>query len=352
MSLVPSATETLCLLGAGRWIVGRSHECDWPESVLDRPVLTAAKTRFDTSAGVDAQVRAALAAGGEGGLPGGNHGGGQSLYRLDEAGLVGLGPDLIVTQELCGVCSVDIGTVRRAVGPSAAGSGAAPEVVSLNPQTVEGVLDDVVLLGRALDAAAGRAGSAAAAVDWQGRAAGAVAAMRERLARAADHVNAYEQGPVVAFLEWTDPVYVGGHWTPQLIERAGGAHPLNPTTPAPGAGAGAGPIGQSMRRAGPSVRVPAAAVVAAQPEHLIVCPCGLSLGAAWAEVAALSREPWFAGLPAARRGRVAVVDGNMYFSRPGPRIVDAFEWLVGWLQGRPELVPAGFAWRAWGGVGA
>lgn len=344
VSLVPSATETLCALGAGPWIVGRSHECDWPESVLGVPALTAARTRFDTAAGVDAQVRAALSAG--------DGGGGQSLYDLDEAGLASLRPDLIVTQELCGVCSIDIGTVRRAVGRVVASGGVEPGVVSLNPQTVEGVLDDVVVLGRALGVASRRAGpGGAGAVDWQGRAAGVVAGMRERLARAADHVNAYESGPVVAFLEWTDPLYVGGHWTPQLIERAGGLHPLNPTTPGPGAGAAAGPIGQSMRVAGPSVRVPAGVVAAVRPERLIVCPCGLGLESAWAQTVAMSAQGWFAQLPAVRAGRVAVVDGNQYFSRPGPRIVDAFEWLVGWLQGRPELVPAGFAWRAWGGEG-
>jgi ABC-type Fe3+-hydroxamate transport system substrate-binding protein len=164
------------------------------------------------------------------------------------------------------------------------------------------------------------------------------------LYRASDCVNPYQDGPSVALLEWTDPLFAAGHWTPQLIERAGGRHPLNPTAEPPAGGMGAGSQA-SARRAGPSIAVTAEQLIASQPEALIICPCGVPLAGARGMAAGLARQPWWRDLPAVRRGRVAVVDGNQMFSRPGPRLVDAFEWLVGWLHDRPALVPARFPWE-------
>jgi ABC-type Fe3+-hydroxamate transport system substrate-binding protein len=313
VSLVPSATELVCLIGGREMLVGRSHECDWPPGLDGVPVLTAARTGPGLSPGAtDAAVRAQLA-------------GGESLYTLDLALLGEIRPDVILTQDLCEVCSIDLGTVREA----AARMSPPPRVVSLNPQTVEDVLDDVLRVGEALGL--GRA------------AAEAVVRLRGRMYRAAEHVNPYADGPGVAFLEWTDPIYIGGHWTPQLIERAGGRHPLNPTVAAEGSGAAAGPQA-AYRRAGKSVRVLPEVLAASRPERVIICPCGVGLEDACDMAGALAMEPWFARLPAARANRVAVVDGNQMFNRPGPRLVDAFEWLVGWLNGVPGLIPAGFPW--------
>jgi ABC-type Fe3+-hydroxamate transport system substrate-binding protein len=330
VSLLPSATEMLVAVagdqattpggGAGGVVlVGVSHECDWPPAVRRGvesgalPTLTRARTAFTSSAAVDAQVRAALGAG-------------ESLYDLDEELLAALKPDLIITQDLCNVCSIDRASVERAASkvPSR------PAVLSLNPRTFEGVLDDVLRVGEAVGLAA--------------RAMEATVSLRGRACAAEDYVGAFAPRVSVAFLEWTDPLFVGGHWTPQMIERAGGEHPLNPTRPVLGAGAAEGPVGQSQREAGPSVVVTAQAVVETAPEVVIVCPCGLSLEQAERETRALMQQAWFRGLPAARAGGrgVYAADGNAMFSRPGPRLVEGLEFLVGVLTDRPEVIPAGF----------
>jgi ABC-type Fe3+-hydroxamate transport system substrate-binding protein len=233
---------------------------------------------------------------------------------------------LILTQDLCRVCSIDVGTVRTI----ASGLSPPPRILALNPQTLEDVLDDVLRVGEG----SGRPADAGAAV----------VSLRERLSRAADCVNPYQDGPSVAVLEWTNPVFVAGHWTPQLVERAGGRHPLNPTRASPEAGAAAGPQAAS-RRAGPSIAISPEQLVASRPERLVICPCGVGLARAREMAADLSQRRWWRDLPAVRAGRVAVVDGNHMFSRPGPRLVDAFEWLVGWLNERPEFMPRGFPWE-------
>lgn len=319
VSLLPSATETLCLLGGRGMLVGRSHECDDPPHttgqppLADVPVLTASRTQcsaeFDAAA-VDRAVREQLATG-------------QSLYTLDTALLTSLAPDVIITQDLCSVCSIDLQSVRRV----AAGLPRSPAVLSLNPTTLEGVLDDVLAIGRV--------------AGLETRADAFVVSLRERLYAAAEHVNPFHDGPSVAVLDWTDPLFISGHWTPQLVERAGGRHPLNPTAPKPGAGAAVGPQ-MAERVAGPSVVVSPEALVASQPEFLIVAPCGVGLADAARLARQLMRQPWFRELPAARAGRVVAVDGNHMFSRPGPRLVDAFEFLVGLLTGRTDLIPPGF----------
>lgn len=315
VSLLPSATEALCHVGGASALVARSHECDFPRSILDRPVLTAPKTHPSDPAAIDREVSAALAAG-------------RSLYSLDADRLRTLGPEVILTQDLCAVCSIDLHTVRQVASSIAP----TPRVVSLNPQTFEDVLDDLLTVGEAVGLGA--------------EARHAVVRLRERFFRAADHVNAFAHHPDLVFLEWADPLFVGGHWTPQLVERAGFAHPLNPTRPMPGAGAGAG--GQMAHRtAGPSRRIEPDELIRAAPQAIIVCPCGIKLQDVRAHMHTLERQPWWPELPAVRAGRVALVDGNEMFNRPGPRLVDAYEWLVGWLNDRPELIPPGFPWEPW-----
>lgn len=316
VSLLPSATESLCQIGAASMLVGRSHECDFPPDITSRPVLTSQLSDPGADpAAIDRVVSSALSQG-------------RSLYRLDIEGLRRLRPDLILTQDLCEVCSIDLETVRRV----AERMSPPPRVLSLNPGGFEDVLDDMVRIG--------------AAVGLERSAREATVALRERFFGAADFVNGFTTGPKVLFLEWTDPPFVGGHWTPQLVERAGATHQLNPTRALPGAGAGAG--GQMAHRvAGKSVRVTPEEIVRAAPDAVIVCPCGVGLDAIGPHLAALESSDWWAGLPAVRAGRVALVDGNQLFNRPGPRLVDAYEWLVGWLNDRPEMIPALFPWRAY-----
>lgn len=314
VSLLPSATEMLCLIGGQGMLVGRSHECDHPPGVAGLPALTGQSIDPHAApAEIDRQVGAALAAGG-------------SLYRLDVEGLQALKPDLIITQDLCAVCSIDLESVRAA----AAAMSPAPRVLSLNPQSFEDVLDDLIRIGQA------------AGLEAQARQ--AVVALRERFFRAADYVNGFAGRPTVVFLEWADPPFIGGHWTPQLVERAGADHPLNPTKAMPGAGAGAG--GQMAHRlAGKSVRVAPELIERLDPDFLIVCPCGVALREVESHLSSIARAPWFASLRAVRSGRTAIVDGSAMFNRPGPRLVDAYEWLVGWLNDRPELIPADFPWK-------
>lgn len=323
-SLLPSATEILLAITGPDaatprgpvHLVGRSHECDFPKGLEHIPVLTAARTTFTTAAEVDRQVREQLSSG-------------ASLYTLDTALLESLQPDLIITQDLCEVCSIDLNTVRAVVARMAR----PPAIVSLNPQTFEGVFDDILTVGEAV-------GMPKAAVD-------AVVALRQRAYAAEEFVTPFTDRVNTTFMEWTDPIFIGGHWTPQLIERAGGVHPLNPSVPIEGAGAAEGPIGQTLRRAGKSVRVPSEILAATRPEALIICPCGLSLEQALTETRSLAAQPWWSTLPAVKRNKVAVIDGNHMFNRPGPRLVDALEFLVGYLNDRPELIPRDFPWAPW-----
>jgi ABC-type Fe3+-hydroxamate transport system substrate-binding protein len=197
------------------------------------------------------------------------------------------------------------------------------------------VLDDVMTVAEAIGL--GAAGERA------------MVELRRRLFEVTEYVNPFADGPSAAFLEWPDPLFVGGHWTPQLIERAGARHPLNATHPVPGAGAAAGP--QSAGRvAGKSMTVTPESLVASAPEYLIIAPCGVALADVRRAAAMLRDTPWWEELPAvqrARRGepRIALVDGHAMFNRPGPRLVDAQEFLVGFFEGRPELIPPGFPWE-------
>jgi len=317
VSLLPSATEMLCAIGGRDLLIGRSHECDHPSGLNHVPVLTAQRTKPAAAPdAIDRQVREHLAEG-------------TGLYTLNDEVLGSLHPDIILTQDVCEVCSIDLATVRRVVADLAAQGHREPKIVCLNPETVEDVLDDVIRIGRAC-------GLKRPARD-------AAISLRSRLLAAQEFVNPYQQGPVVGFLEWTDPLFIAGHWTVQLIERAGGSHPLNPTSPRPGVGDAAG-LQQGARVAGKSIAVPPEVFAATRPEALIICPCGVALDDARRLARDLVDAPWARNLPAVRTGRVAVVDGNQMFNRPGPRLADAFEWIVGWLQEQPSLIPTEFPW--------
>lgn len=296
VSLLPAATEMLGAIGSLDLLVGRSHECDHPPGVARVAALTA--QRIDSSgasAAIDAAVRQHLASG-------------AGLYVLDEARLAALRPDVILTQDLCAVCSID----RRRVERLADSLRPRPEILAFNPTSLEGVFDDMLRLGEAI----GRSGDAERAV----------VALRERYFAARDCVNAYESGPVVALLEWLDPLFVGGHWTPQLIHAAGAQHPLNEP-------------GKPSRVIAPDE------LTACDPEHLIIAPCGAGLEWTMRELAPLREKRWWRDLRAVRDGRVALVDGSAMFNRPGPRLVDALCWLVGHLHKRARLIPRDFPWR-------
>ena len=302
VAILPSATEVLCAVGGESLLVGRSHECDFPGSITDRPILTAARTTAASSAEIDAQVRVAL------NDREGEESVSASLYHLDADLLVSLKPDIILTQDLCDVCSIDLATVRAI----AAGMPAPPEIVSLDPHTLMDVFDDLLKVG--------------GAVGLEREAEVAVVQARDGYWSAVDFVNQYIPGPETLFLEWTDPPFVGGHWTPGLIEEAGGTHSLNT-------------VGSKSRQVTPED------IVEAQPERVIICPCGYDLAAIRRDLPVLQATDWWNALPAVAGGdsnAVVMVDGNAMFNRPGPRLVDAFRWLVSWLNDRPEVLPPDF----------
>jgi iron complex transport system substrate-binding protein len=321
VSLIPSGTEIVALLDAQSMLVGRSHECDFPSSISSVPALTAQSTHFDPKSGIgakeiDRQVADSIQSG-------------KSLYQIDIQRLIDLEPDLIITQDLCSVCSIDLDTVRAAVAsmPKPA------KIIVLNPSTVEDIIDDIYRVGEAM--------------GCSDRAMHEAVRLRQRMDRAEEHINPYDDGPVCGFMEWTDPIYIAGHWNVQLIERAGARHPLNETVARPGSGAAVGPQ-QAERIAGHSIAVPSELFCATNPAHLVIAPCGLSLGEAIAETDRLfSDEAWFRSLPAVLNSRVAVVDGNQMFNRPGPRVVDALEFMVGWLNRCEHLIPEDFPWVHW-----
>jgi iron complex transport system substrate-binding protein len=283
VSLVPHATELLFALGLDDEVVGVTHECDYPPPARDLPQVTRDVLPAGLSAAqVDAAVRERREAG-------------ESIYALDVDELRDLEPDLIVTQALCTVCAVSHDEVREIAQelPSR------PRVLSLDPRTYGETLGDVRTVAHAT-------GARDAALD-----------LVARSARRVDHVRVAVRDaprPRVVALEWLDPVYVAGHWVPQLIEMAGGEDVLG----FPGE---------------PSERATWEAVAAAQPDVVVVMPCGYDAERAHAE--ALEHADRLRGLGA---GEVVAVDAGALFSRPGPRLVDGLE-LLGHLL-HPGRVPA------------
>ena len=278
VSLVPNATEILFALGAGDDVVGVSHECDYPPEARTRPILTgSALQQGMTPAAVDAAVSEQLASG-------------ASLYTLDEKRLAELDPDLLFTQELCPVCAVSTAQVGDAVAPMAR----CPELMSLDPTRLEDVLADILHVGERL----ARSAAAEALVDN----------LRARLERV-ERATHGRPRPTVVALEWLDPPFLGGHWVPQMITIAGGRDPF-----------GVAP-GERSRRANWEE------IAAADPDWIVAMPCGFDAAGAAGEVAKLSGHPVWEELRAVRTGRVAAVDANGCFSRPGPRLVDGIEEL-------------------------
>ena len=289
-SLVPSSTEMLFALGLGDSVVAVTHECDYPPQAAKRAHLTSSVIGEGLSAAeIDAAVR-------------GRTERGEALYELDEELLDALAPDLIVTQAVCEVCAVSYEDVRAA----AARLASPPEVISLDPTTLGEVLGDIPRL------------AAAAHALEEG------AALGEEASRRIDAVVEAVDGagrPRVAALEWLDPVFVGGHWVPQMIELAGGEDVL-------------GFAGERSRTAA------WAELEAAQPELVVSMPCGYGTERAASET--LAERDRLAGLGAT----VAAVDASSYFSRPGPRLVDGIELLAHLLHpSRVAAPPAGrFTW--------
>ena len=203
-----------------------------------------------------------------------------------------------------------------------------PGALTLSPRTVEDIFDDILRVADAL-------GEPARGLEL-------VVRLRGRLHAAQDFVNPYLDGPAVLILDATDPLRVPGLWVPQLVERAGGQFPWNPTSAAHEAGAAAGPQ-MAYRTAGEAVTISPDEAQMHRPEYVIFALAGLSLEAARAAVRKVTAQSWFQSLPAARKGQVAIIAGDT-LATPGPGLVSAFEFLVGFLNGRETVIPEDFAW--------
>lgn len=284
VSLLPSATEIVCAIGLGDELVGVTHECDYPPEVAGRPVMTRSVHALASSSSreIHRLVTASV------------HGG-SSLYALDEAALAAAEPDLILTQELCAVCAVsyrEVNRVARAIDADIT-------VVSLEPTSIEGILNTITTIGAMTE-------SEDAAIDL-------VEALRERLNAVDEQVQARRdaggRSPRVVALEWLDPPFASGHWVPEQVRHAGGWELLG-----------------SAREA--SVQTTWDAVAEVDPEMLLLMPCGFHLQETVEEWARTRKPPGFADLTAVRRGQVFALDGSAYFSRPGPRVIDGIELLA------------------------
>jgi len=287
VSLLPSATEIVYLLGLGDHLTGVSHECDYPPAAVGKRkiIAPAFETSGLTSQEIDASVRAFL-------------GRNEGIYRIDFEALKAADPDLIVTQDLCDVCALPAEAVTAAI----AALPRQPKMVSLKPERLHEVLADIRRVGEA----AGRGGEA-------GR---LVAELTERITTVGKLTARLNHRPRVLCIEWFDPLYVGGHWIPEMVNLAGGM--------------------DAAGRAGEKSRILAwEEARAAGPEVIALIPCGFAPERIARELRSLERLPGWAALPAVRSGRVYVTDASAYFSRPGPRLVDGLEILAHFLH--PEI---------------
>ncbi|CAI5470958.1 unnamed protein product [Closterium sp. Yama58-4] len=308
VSLLPAATEAVCLVGGKDLLVARSHSDDFPPELVQLPAVTAARITLGSSKDIDDQVNNLVASA-------------QELYELKRDILHRVKPSVIITQGLCTVCAISDDTVRAAAKELEP----RPEVVSLSPMSLEDILSDIERIG--------------ASIGLEQSAEVAVAELRARVAAATARGAALVEKaggvrPRVLFMEWTEPIFMGGHWTPQLIHMAGGQHPLNLPDQPTGA-------------ARPSFRIPPEEVVKMDPDIIIVCPCGFDIPTTLTELNTVVQCDWWKGLRAVQQGKVVLVDGSQMFNRSGPRVVDALEWLVALFEGHPEAGPKGFPWQWW-----
>lgn len=297
VSLIASATEIVCALGFEDSLVGRSHECDYPPSVLRLPAVSAPKVDPSAPSGeIDRQVRSLVQSG-------------LSVYAIDAELLDALEPDVIVTQSHCEVCAVSLRDVERAL---CSWLRRCPQVVSLEPNCLADVRSDIEKVALALGAA--------------DRGAELLATMDRRIGEMSDRLRQLSDRPRVACVEWVEPLMAAGNWVPELIERAGGTDVLGT----------AGRHSPTLSRE---------ALVASAPEVVVLMPCGYDLERTCAELPLLAAWPGWADLPAVRAGRVFAADGNQFFNRPGPRLVESLEILAEILH--PEAFPPRHEHAAW-----
>jgi iron complex transport system substrate-binding protein len=281
VSLLPSATEIVCALGFEHRMVGRSHECDYPPAITRLPVLTEPK--FDpggSSAAIDERVKMILADA-------------LAVYRVDADKLRSLSPDVIVTQSQCDICAVSMREVEQAVGQWLGAP--PPAIVSLAPYALADIFKDMERVAIALDVAE--------------RGMQMVGGLSRRMNAIERGAKAASARPRVAIIEWIEPLMAAGNWMPELVAMAGGDNRF-------------GEAGQH------SLWMKFEELAAEDPEVIIVAPCGFDMERTARELPVLTQRPDWATLRAVRENMVFIADGNQYFNRPGPRIVESLEILA------------------------
>lgn len=284
-SLIPGATEVVAALGLADHLVGISHECDFPSSVRHIPIMIEPVVGHEPlgSADIDRQVKDLASTG-------------QHLYRLNESALLAAQPDVILAQDLCHVCAVTPDQLRHVLRSLPA----APQMVTLNPASLYDVVNDVERI--------------AAALGQPSKGRDLAQSLRQRIATVLARSAILPARPRVLCLEWLSPLYIGGHWIPQMVELAGGLDVL-------------GQMNQPSREVGWNE------VATANPDIVILMPCGFSVERTLAEIASISKfsNDWSRAL--ASWPRTYVVDAGSYFSRPGPRLVEGLELLAALFSG-------------------
>ncbi|MFQ5935852.1 MAG: cobalamin-binding protein [Acidiferrobacterales bacterium] len=297
VSLIPSGTEIVCAFGFEAQLVGRSHECDFPPAVRQLPVCTAANFDADGNGSeIHARVQDVLRTA----LP---------VYRVREDILARLQPDLIVTQTQCDVCAVSIDAVERTTTDWVASR---PRIVALQAKTLAGLWEDIERVAEAV-------GNPQAARTLNSR-------LQQRIATVVEAARDIQARPTVACIEWIDPLMAAGNWVPELVELAAGVNLF--TT--------AGEHSPSLRWDELRAR---------DPDVILVMPCGFDIARSRRELAALTQRSGWQRLRAVQAARVFLTDGNRYFNRPGPRLVDSLEILAEVLH--PQRFHFGHAGSGW-----
>ena len=297
ISLIASATEIVCALGFEDCMVGRSHECDYPPAVEKLPVCSSSKVDVDgSSRAIDDQVRSIVADA-------------LSVYRVDGRLLDELSPTVIVTQTQCEVCAVSLKDVEEAVCELVSSE---PRIVSLAPMDLGDVFTDI----RTVAATLGR----------PERAERLTAGLTARLDAIRERSSGLDERPTIACIEWIDPLMHAENWVPELVEIAGGSVML----------------GEAGRHSG---YFEFEKMMEADPDVIAVMPCGFDIPRTAAEMPPLVARPGWSDLSAVQSGRVFLTDGNQFFNRPGPRVVESAEILAELLH--PEVFDFGHRGSGW-----
>jgi len=291
VSFLPSATEIVYALGIGDQLHGVTHECDYPPQALDKPTIIRGlvETQDLSSGEIDEAVRESSASG-------------ALLYQIDHEALKNIQPDIVLTQGLCDVCAVPTGQAMEAIEDLVE----KPQVLSLHPHSLDGLFDDILAIGEV--------------VGVTDRSEQLVESLKSRRSRIVSRASMAAVKPTVVCLEWLDPLMVGGHWVPEMVELAGGVNSF-------------GERGQE------SYGIEWEQLMEAQPDCVVAMPCGFNVRRGISEIQLLTDNTGWGTLPAAKYERLFVVDGGAYFSRSGPRLLEGLEILAEILH--PELF-AGF----------